>query len=78
MNGVRAVKVKALVLAATTSWCGSVLGAGPAPSPSEVRPALIGTEVADLTLRTAAGAAFDLNAAFAEKPTVLILYRGGW
>ena len=37
-----------------------------------------GASVPQLTLKGVDGKAFDLNAAVAKKPTVLIFYRGGW
>jgi len=44
----------------------------------QVRPLLIGAEVPDVTLATGDGQAFDLQAAVAKQPTVIIFYRGGW
>jgi peroxiredoxin len=41
-------------------------------------PLLVGAKIPTLTLKTQDGADFDLNAAVAQKPTVLIFYRGGW
>ena len=41
-------------------------------------PILVGQSLPELSLRTAENAPFDLNAAVAEKPTVLIFFRGGW
>lgn len=49
-----------------------------AEAPEQVRPLLIGATAPRLTLRTGDGAPFDLNEALARKPTILILYRGGW
>lgn len=45
---------------------------------TDVRPILVGSALPKITLRDANGKAFDLNAAVAEKPVVLIFYRGGW
>jgi hypothetical protein len=50
----------------------------PAASAEDVRPPAVGGSLPELTLTTAEGEPFDLNAAVAEQPTVLILYRGGW
>ncbi len=50
----------------------------PAESADRIRPLLIGAEVPPLSLKTGDGAEFDLNAAIARKPTILIFYRGGW
>lgn len=47
-------------------------------SPSEIRPLLIGAPVPKVTLQTADGNPFDLNAAVSGRPSVLIFYRGGW
>jgi peroxiredoxin len=50
----------------------------PAATAQEVTPLAVGDSLPELTLKTAEGEAFDLNAAVAKKPTILILYRGGW
>ena len=47
-------------------------------SAEDICPILVGAMVPKLTLTTVEGSLFDLNAAIAEKPTVLIFYRGGW
>ncbi len=47
-------------------------------SAQDIKPLLIGASVPDVTLRTAKGESFNLKAAAAKKPTVLIFYRGGW
>ena len=49
-----------------------------AASPEEIHPLLIGASAPPLTLRSGDGKPVDLNAVLAEKPTILILYRGGW
>lgn len=43
-----------------------------------VRPVLVGTPAPAGVLKTGSGQAFDLGAAMAEKPTVLVFYRGSW
>ena len=48
------------------------------PSPQDVCPILTGTTIPAVTLRTADGEAFDLNAAVSQQPSVLVFYRGGW
>lgn len=50
----------------------------PATSADEVTPALIGSKLPELVLKSSDGSAFDLLAAVEKKPTILILYRGGW
>jgi peroxiredoxin len=49
-----------------------------AATADDIKPVLIGAKVPPLTLRTSDGEPFDLNGALAEKPTVLVFYRGGW
>lgn len=46
--------------------------------PEEVSPLLIGEQIPTSTLLDAKGKSFNLNAALAAKPTILIFYRGGW
>ena len=43
-----------------------------------LQPLMIGTEIPDLTLQTAAGESVNLRTAAKEQPLVLIFYRGGW
>ena len=50
----------------------------PAASAEEVTPALVGSKLPELVLKSSDGSAFDLLAAVEKKPTILILYRGGW
>ena len=58
---------------------GSLALAGPvAESAQQVQPLLIGAQMPDVTVKGADGKPFDLGAALAKQPTVLILYRGGW
>ena len=49
-----------------------------ANSPSTVSPLLIGAEVPDVVLRTVDGTDVSLRKRTADKPTVIIFYRGGW
>lgn len=44
----------------------------------DISPLLIGESVPELTLVSAAGKDVNLNQTIAQKPTVLIFYRGGW
>lgn len=67
-----------LVLAAAIATAPTAFAA-PAPSADAVRPALIGTQIPTVAdLRGVDGKPFDLQAAFAKAPTVLVFYRGGW
>jgi len=52
--------------------------AGLAPSAAEAKPLAVGTKAPAPTLTATDGTAVDLGAAFAEKTTVLIFYRGSW
>lgn len=49
-----------------------------AASAEDVCPLLVGQNIPTVNLKTHDGKEFDLNAAVAQKPTVLIFYRGGW
>lgn len=46
--------------------------------PNDIRPLLIGETIPTLKLLKSSGESFDLNQSVAEKPTVLVFYRGGW
>lgn len=46
--------------------------------PNDISPLLIGETIPKVSIPAADGALFDLNARIAEKPTILIFYRGGW
>ena len=44
----------------------------------DICPVLIGESLPKMVLTTVDGGQFDVNAAVAEKPAVIIFYRGGW
>ncbi|MBC7565840.1 MAG: AhpC/TSA family protein [Pedobacter sp.] len=46
--------------------------------PEDISPLLIGEAIPVLNLPSASGKSFDLNKSVAEKPTILVFYRGGW
>jgi peroxiredoxin len=46
--------------------------------PEEISPLLIGEKIPSVQVPDATGNTFDLNAAIAKQPTILIFYRGGW
>ncbi len=54
------------------------LHAGLAPSAAEAKPLPVGAQVPAATVKTVEGADLDLAAAVAQKPTLLIFYRGSW
>jgi hypothetical protein len=66
--------------------CGLLLIAGAvgvcaqsAPDSAEkVHPLLVGTQVPDVSFKKPDGSNFDLRKATADKPVILIFYRGGW
>lgn len=66
------------LLAATAAFVVSAPAAELAPSAEAVQPLAVGQPAPAFTLPDAAGKPFDLAAAFAARPTVLIFYRGGW
>ena len=47
-------------------------------SAGQVRPMLVGTALPPAVLTGDDGVSLDLGAAVAEKPAVLVFYRGGW
>ncbi len=49
-----------------------------ANAPDQICPILIGSTLPAITLQNLDGKIFDLNKAIAEKPTILIYFRGGW
>ena len=53
--------------------------AGEVPDSAEdVNPLPVGSQIPQLILKTVDGEPFDLNAAVAQQPTILIFFRGGW
>jgi peroxiredoxin len=64
-------KIMICTIAALTAVLTVTAGEGP-------QPLMIGTQIPDLTLKTAAGESLNLPAAAKEQPLVLIFYRGGW
>lgn len=52
--------------------------AGVPVKPEDISPLLDGENIPQVKLINDAGQSFDLNAAVASKPTILIFYRGGW
>lgn len=48
------------------------------PTKHDIRPVLLGSTVPGLTLTDVDGEPFDLGEAFADRRTILVLYRGGW
>ncbi len=46
--------------------------------PEDISPLLVGETIPAMTLPDAAGKPTDLQALIAQKPTILIFYRGGW
>jgi len=46
--------------------------------PKLVKPIAVGQTLPDISLKASDESPFDLNAAVASKPTILIFFRGGW
>ncbi len=77
-----------LLLSLTSSWAFAQAGATTGPNLSTagkiadsddlVRPLERGAMIPDGTLRTAEGKEIQLKALVAQKPTVLLFYRGSW
>jgi cytochrome oxidase Cu insertion factor (SCO1/SenC/PrrC family) len=49
-----------------------------ANAPNQICPILIGSTIPAITLQDLDGQSVDLNKTIADKPTVLIYFRGGW
>jgi len=49
-----------------------------ADAPEKIQPIQVGQHIPPIFLKSLDGKLFDLNASIAMKPTVLIMYRGGW
>ena len=47
-------------------------------SAEKVHPLLVGAQVPDVSFKKPDGSDFDLRKAAADKPVILIFYRGGW
>jgi hypothetical protein len=47
-------------------------------SAEKVNPLLVGAQAPDVILKKPDGSNFDLRKSAAEKPLILIFYRGGW
>ncbi len=67
------VLVASLALGLTASAHAAI-----AASAAEAKPLAAGARAPAVTLRAVDGSEFALAAAFAEKPTVLVFYRGSW
>lgn len=63
-----------LILFATAFRLGNTLP----DKPEDISPLLVGEEIPDVKLANLKGEAVELKKMVAEKPTVLIFYRGGW
>ena len=71
-----------LLCAATIALLGvAATHAQTQPLPSsgkQVRPLLVGASLPAAQLTADDGTPFDLTAALADKPAVVVFYRGGW
>lgn len=47
-------------------------------SPQEIRPLLIGAKIPEVSVRNSEGTDIALADVLRKKPTILIVYRGGW
>ena len=63
----------ALLLTSLPCWAADV-----AQSAREIQPLLVGSSIPSIQLRTDSGQQVDLQKVVAEKPSILIFYRGGW
>ena len=77
MIGIRKSRLVGVVGAVLLCWL-SASQAEIADSPTQVHPVLIGSSVPDVLLRDDQGEDAGLKQALADKPAVLVFYRGGW
>ncbi|MBM4018248.1 MAG: AhpC/TSA family protein [Planctomycetes bacterium] len=79
---VRGAVAVGLMLAVSIGGCSrsgqKEVGVGVAKSALAIHPALIGSAVPPLTLYTPEGRQQELRAVLAQKPTVLVVYKGNW
>ena len=73
-------KLISLMLLCASLICGQIATAenGITEDPTKVCPIKVGQSLPALSLQDIEGKKFDLNAAVAKKPTILIFYRGSW
>lgn len=68
-----------ILLTGLLLFTGSVFAQNTYPAkPTDISPLLIGESIPAVKIPAANGSIVDLNARVAEKPTILIFYRGGW
>jgi peroxiredoxin len=68
------------VIVATGCTTGpTAMGRKPCPSaPEGIQPLIVGTRVPDIALWSPEGKKVVLGSLLAQKPTILVVYRGGW
>ena len=79
----RWMTILAVLLAGPAAAAPPAAGDAVAPDPlaasaEQIRPLLVGSTVPDVAVRTATGEPFALRTAIANKPSVVVFYRGGW
>jgi peroxiredoxin len=68
----------ALISFFVCAFAASSVSAQIADSPESVHPLTIGSKAPVFVLKSSTGTDVDLAKVFAEKPTILIFFRGGW
>lgn len=66
-----------MFLLAVSQW-GLALGTSVPNDASKTCPIKVGESIPALTLKDLSGKPFDINKAIADKPSIIIFYRGGW
>jgi peroxiredoxin len=66
------------VLVLACAGCATVGGSSVPDEATFVEPVSVGDRLPPMMLTTADGRRFDLNAAVAQGPAVIVFYRGGW
>ena len=70
--------LRVLAIALLLGYVSSTATAEDAANAWEVRPALVGTKMPDLSFVGEDGKTFTLNDRVKEKPLILVVYRGLW
>jgi peroxiredoxin len=73
-----AVATLLFVLICSSIRINAQTASGNPAKPEDISPLLIGEKIPVIQTTDANGNNYDLNAAIAKKPTILIFYRGGW
>ncbi|MGH9339685.1 MAG: hypothetical protein ACRD1R_08890 [Acidobacteriota bacterium] len=73
------MKIRTGVISLLISFlCFAAMPAEVAPSAKDIRPLRPGSQIPEISFEDLEGRTISLSALVAEKPAILIFYRGGW